>query len=539
MYRWIRITFISIILLVLVFVIIGQIDRHVYKHRLNRINRIEAVIEDEEIPEIRHYKFLSRIINHNRSEIALKALAVLYHIDNDRAEEELMTALKNDNYYIKKYAVFYLGDMGAEQAQDRLIEKLDDNNHRIRTEAALALAKLGKVSSIPYLNDQLSDFYDDVVLATTMALGEFAHPSSIVPLVENICHPNISVRKESINALKEIKSEKTSYLLLKKIDVTDDMIKRECYVTALSKLNDPGYVLFMAQELKTAYKLSERGQKKLDLCFTILDYLGKQQDTLAVRTIVETFSYDDSIADYSTQLILENYNSTYSCILKESLEDDLFLNNANVRIIDILGFARDTSLVHYLVSLYETTKIYSIKHAIARALGNIGDHRATDILVSSLINDRCELRRYAAQSLAKIKDKKAISPLVATLACPYSMYYASLALDSLGWRPVSEYEKVHYYIASGQHGKLIDMNNEAVSIMRNDLEEAYVTKFDSIYVQAYKLVFPKDEFIRYFVKYADLRVVEEYDNSTDVVIGEAIEKWRIRQSFYQTKYQFR
>lgn len=539
MYRWIRITFISIIVLVLLFIIIGQIDRQVYSHRLKRIDRIEDVIEDGKVPEVRHYKFLSRTINHNRSEIALKALAALYHIDNKEAEAELMSALENDNYYIRKYAVFYLGDMGAEQAADQLIEQLDDSNHRIRTEAALALGKLGITSSVPYLNEQLSDFYDDVILASTMALGEFADESSIVPLVGNICHPNASIRKQSVDALKEIQSEKTCRLILKRIDHTDNMNDREYYVTALSELNDPDYILFMSQELRIAYKLSERGQKGLDYSFAILDYLGKQIDTTAARSLLETFNYDDSLADHSTELILSNYNSIYSYVLKESLEKDIFLNNANVRIIYILGAAKDSSVVPFLVGMYEATKIYSIKNAVAKALGTIGDHRATDVLVNSLINDRCELRRYAAQSLARIKDKKAISPLVATLACPYSMYYAAMALDSLDWAPVSEYEKIHYYIASGQHGKLIDMNNSAISIMRNDLEEGYVTKFDSIYVQAYKLVFPKDEFIRYFVKYADLRVVEEYDRSTDVLIGEAIEKWRIRQSFYQTKYQFR
>jgi HEAT repeat protein len=56
-----------------------------------------------------------------------------------------------------------------------------------------------------------------------------------------------------------------------------------------------------------------------------------------------------------------------------------------------------------------------VRYDAARALGEIGDPRATEPLIAALKNTDVSVRYHAAQALGEIKDPRALEPLIAAL----------------------------------------------------------------------------------------------------------------------------
>jgi HEAT repeat protein len=149
-----------------------------------------------------------------------------------------------------------------------------------------------------------------------------------------------------------------------------------------------------------------------------------------------------------------------------------------------------------------------VRRSAARALGQISDARAVESLIQALNDKDSQIRNEAAIALGKIRDERAIQPLVraqlrwgaggfnteieSALAAFGKSATASLvqglrskhwharlnaasALQSLGWTPRSEAQKIAYLIAQKSFNGLARMGDPAieplVKILRNQSED--------------------------------------------------------------------
>ena len=80
-----------------------------------------------------------------------------------------------------------------------------------------------------------------------------------------------------------------------------------------------------------------------------------------------------------------------------------------------LGYARDPAAVPSLIEAFSRNDARRVRGLVIWALGEIGDKRASDMLLREFANPKSDVRRDAAAALGKIGDERAVSPLVEEL----------------------------------------------------------------------------------------------------------------------------
>jgi len=98
----------------------------------------------------------------------------------------------------------------------------------------------------------------------------------------------------------------------------------------------------------------------------------------------------------------------------------------------------------------------------ANALGRLKDARAVDPLIAAL-NDK-DARKNSAWALGKIGDKKAVGPLIGVLTDRSSLgrEEAAEALERLGWKPSEDKEKAYYLAAKRDWTGCEELGNLAI-----------------------------------------------------------------------------
>jgi HEAT repeat protein len=105
-----------------------------------------------------------------------------------------------------------------------------------------------------------------------------------------------------------------------------------------------------------------------------------------------------------------------------------------------------------------------IRQEAAGILGDLKDVRALPPLIRAL-SDRSEaVQETAVKGLKQLDDRAAIAALVPKLSASAStvQWQAALALKSLGWRPKTESEQIHFFVALGEFKQLVNFGPAAV-----------------------------------------------------------------------------
>jgi len=80
--------------------------------------------------------------------------------------------------------------------------------------------------------------------------------------------------------------------------------------------------------------------------------------------------------------------------------------------VDALTSISKSEVIELLISLLQKDSTHIIKEGACKALGKIGDKRATDILIQNLENPDESVRYQAAIALGQLGDQKAVKPLI-------------------------------------------------------------------------------------------------------------------------------
>lgn len=108
-----------------------------------------------------------------------------------------------------------------------------------------------------------------------------------------------------------------------------------------------------------------------------------------------------------------------------------------------------------------------------RALGQIGDKRATDRLLRVLeSNQDSEIRRTAIEAVRKLADKRAVPALVPLLRHWHISALAAAALRDLGWKPQSLRDRVYLHVANEDKGWLAAEWPAAREVLLSDLRDS-------------------------------------------------------------------
>ncbi|MGD2179902.1 HEAT repeat domain-containing protein [Lusitaniella coriacea] len=319
--------------------------------------------------------------------IAVRRLAEL---DDPRAIDPLVAALRDRASYVRAAAIEALGKLGDTRAIEPLIRCLRDRDVRVCNDSARVLGELGDRKAIePLIQLLRRDKYSSRASGAIAALGKFKEPRIIDDLL-GILHqrhkdstPNygfLAIRENLVSTLAAIEEPRTTEALIE--------ILRDSEI--VWKSPNLGYNATLPTIIQA---LLQRGDSRLpDLLKQWL-----QDSDCEVRRAM--FYAINRVSDPSLNDLL---------ILGLS-EEDLWVRKMT---IEALGKHQTVEAVSALISiLKDTDEDIKIRLLTIRALENNQNIAALEALIEILQDENDRVRGTAAFILRKIGDKRAIEPL--------------------------------------------------------------------------------------------------------------------------------
>jgi len=371
--------------------------------------------------------------------------------------DQLINQMRNADAKIRKNAVVVLYNLisqdksckgDAAKATPVLITLLSDENREIRSSAAIALGCVGDSNAVPALMTALGDEDNWVREYAIRALGEIGDQRAQEPLEKMLENEHVNNPRTIATALDALqwKPHSEQQKLLYAIAQGD--------IDTLTQCNEENTVPVLLERLNN---------RNLDskICTAIATALGKRGDKRAIVTLTEVLRGRGS----ETQ-------------------------NAALASLKQLGWNPDL-----LEALQDTNP--GVRAYAAESLGERGDAKAVDPLLLALSDKEWQVQYAAIRSLGKLKNTKAVRPLIdnmqtlhddsgrcttinalkeigdpTAIPCIVDMFVngqaanrspaTAEALDSLGWKPQTDQEKVCYLIGKREWKKVAELGKVAI-----------------------------------------------------------------------------
>jgi HEAT repeat protein len=348
------------------------------------------------------------------SSVRVAAAEALGEIRDERAIEPLIFLLQDVPENLRLAAFNSLLDIGA-PAVESLIRVINTSGQR-SIASAIALGAIGDVRAVEPLIAALN--YEEVRPFAVNSLGEIGDTRAIKPIIGVLNSKDDLVRKYAVEALEKFcwqpdKSEAGAIYWI---------VKREW--DRCIEIGEPAVEPLMAV-LRDADK---------EVCLAAIGALEKIGGPQALESLcVVITEYDEDLIWQAAQLALEKIGIQAVGPLIARLKWPLAYSKKG-RLVQTLGNIGDKRAVQPLVTALQDKLDYycEAREPAAEALGSIGDEQAVEPLIAILRSqDVKKLRPVAAKALGKIGDRRAVEPLITALTDDCCVREAAIALGRI------------------------------------------------------------------------------------------------------------
>jgi HEAT repeat protein len=358
------------------------------------------------------------------------AAEALSKIGDPRAIPPLIAALKNISKNVRIAAADALGKIGDPRAVDALLDALHDHQPAVQQAAGEALSKIGK-PAVETLIQELLEPASRIQEPVMEALGKIGDPRGIEPLIPMLVHKNPPLRETAAIALTRIGLPSIGPLV--ETLTFDDQELRMAACAVLERMDwkpaedEAGaFYWIVKNQWERCVGIGEPAIAPLiaALRFKRVDDPEEWRmrkapvDALSKIGIPAIPSLIMTLEDDNTDVCRAAVNAL-SKIGKPALEPVMeALGSESFGVcraaVEVLGKLRDARAVEPLIASLETSHWYLIRKAAAESLGKIGDARAASALVETLKDDYFKVREAASEALVQI-GKPAFETLLGAL----------------------------------------------------------------------------------------------------------------------------
>ncbi|AFY42406.1 HEAT repeat domain-containing protein [Nostoc sp. PCC 7107] len=149
-------------------------------------------------------EILTQLLQASESRIQTNTLSAIAKITNPLMIDLLILTLANENNWLRKSAIYYLGERVDTRAIEPMISILQDVNADVRITAVYALAKMNDERVVKALIEMLKDEDFRVRGAAALNLGNLGNLRAVEPLNQCLEDENSIVRKIVQQALNKL-----------------------------------------------------------------------------------------------------------------------------------------------------------------------------------------------------------------------------------------------------------------------------------------------------------------------------------------------
>jgi len=384
-----------------------------------------------------------------------------------------------------------------------LIDCLNDKNDWIRKSATECLGKIGSPKAIEPLIKMFKDEEEKVSKAAVIALAEIGQPA-IEPLISCIKGNNANAREYALETLKKIGQPAVDSLISCLTNDNPDV--RESVAMVLGQIGDKRaiepLVLCLKDKIANIQKAAADALEKLN-------YKPSNQDEeiiycIAKRNLEEIKKIGPPAVDPLIRCLKDENPLVRSFAAKSlgEIRDKRSVESLIVCLSDkdfnvAVSAAISLKNLDYEPSNLNEKIIYLIVENNWEELVGIGEP-AVERLISCLQNKNYKVRKSDAEALGKIGDKRAVPYLINVLPDWDTNSQICGALESLGWNPQGNEEKVYYWIGKEDKQNLNSNWELTKKVLLNDLKNGDISKMENA---AFALInLGRDEIISDLIK---------------------------------------
>ncbi len=375
------------------------------------ILRRRAIIELSHSQDAQLYEVFSQALNDAVSEVRHAAVIALTRLGDRRAVGILAKPrfLQSPDVNIRWATVKALGALGDIHVIDTLIPLVDDEEWLVRNEAISVL--LAKVQEIVERRDpslarilirMLGIDDEQIVGIATEGLIAMAHECRAILLdaLKSIKEP---VRSRAAFILGQAKDGEAVPLLIAGLKDTSPLVRAEA-AKALGKIGEPRSVPQLVEALLDYNDQVKRSAVRALVMFgtgalmplhSQLIHSSNKWSTAAILSALGEIAHSSSIP-----LLIEHLSSSYYIVRNEAVNA---LSRYGQQIIEpllpVLSYNKSdiTPLLSSAQQNGSADRIRAIK-----ALGDLEDHRAADLVKDLLLDENAEISQVAQEALVRI-----------------------------------------------------------------------------------------------------------------------------------------
>jgi HEAT repeat protein len=361
---------------------------------------------------------LIKLLADNEEVVRRSAARALGEIKASTAVPALMELLKDEDSAVRKASAIALGRIGDARAT-AAIREAQKNAREEDWEYAAALYRLGDREQLERVAVGLASEYADARLGTVQTLMEFADTRSL-PALLRLAKP-LKTAQQDPSASEKPEAFQIRLLLARGLAAFDS---EQARVGLLALLEDaePEVRASSSQSLAKSIRAFPNADASTRSLAGLVGALKKEDSPLAVDAMISSLSAFDRIAAADALLEARGDGKANANIARALGAVDVTTDSQlasltagslsdRKRAVDTLARLGDPKAVTPLIETLATSKEPQLKVTIAEALGRLRDRRAVDSLIAASRAREREVKVAAITSLGSIGDHTAAEPL--------------------------------------------------------------------------------------------------------------------------------
>jgi len=373
-------------------------------------------------------------------EVLAEAIKSLVKFNDDKVTQPLLNILDDEqkNLSLQLETARTPAESGSEKLIQLLIAMKGSSSLQVQSLAVRSLGYIRNQQAFDLLLEAMHDSASMVRAAAVQGLGMLDKSSQLVEvLVECLQHEDDEMVFDAMEALRKLRASEAAAAIAALLKTNRQRV-REQVTMVLYHLPGPGIVPYFIEALTDPNE---------EFVEHVIDVLGRAKDFLAVEPLLarlndEQASYnirlscaialgeigDPSAIEPLSQILVREVKKEFA-----NKHDAFNHQNLCSKLMNAIGYIGGEKAYEKLNELAMYTEL---THYFVSAISKVEDIRAFGYLAGVLRNNKTSssAKVVTAQGLGKLRDKRAVEPLVEALKDRDASvrYYAAQALGRLG-----------------------------------------------------------------------------------------------------------
>jgi len=299
-------------------------------------------------------------------------------------------------------------DSGRRQFAARVLEKVKDG--RAVEPLIQALSNEGKSSDGEYV----------VPWVAAVSLGKVGDKRAVEPLINALSHEDEFVRRCSARALGKLEDVRSVKALMAAVLKDESYLVSFAAATALGQIKSPNTTELLIEGLKNP---EPRIGGTWDGRPRLTDVVKNMRAAVEIEPLLNTLDEPNAFIRGNIALALGGLKDerVLDALLKMLSDKSAYVRGrAAIALVKLSANVGDANITDMLINvLSDTSTVGALRDDgaifIVRSLGQLGDKRAVELLITALSAQYGWLRNDIASSLAKLGDRRAVEPLIQLL----------------------------------------------------------------------------------------------------------------------------